>query len=180
MVENVELSKLLSLVLRHQPGYIGLSLNEQGWANVEVLIEKLNQKGVQVTFEMLQLLVLQNDKKRFSFNEDESLIRANQGHSIQVDLGLQPVSPPQILFHGTVAKFCTAIRQYGLAKMDRQFVHLSANTATAIVVAKRRGQPVVLEIAAGEMHNSGYIFYLSKNGVWLTDNVPVTFIKFPQ
>jgi putative RNA 2'-phosphotransferase len=173
------ISKLLSLVLRHQPGHIGLTLNENGWANVTVLIEKINATGNNIDFALLQKVVDENDKKRFTFNEDKTLIRASQGHSIEVELELKEVMPPDFLYHGTVAKSLTAIRSEGLKKMSRQHVHLSKDKETAIKVGSRRGVPIILTIQAGVMHAAGYIFYLSANEVWLTDEVPAIYLQIP-
>jgi putative RNA 2'-phosphotransferase len=172
------LSKLLSLVLRHQPEHIGLTLNENGWANVEELIEKVNSKGNSIDFVLLQTVVDTNDKKRFTFNEDKTLIRASQGHSIEVELNLKEQRPPQFLYHGTVQKFLEAIKKEGLQKMSRQHVHLSKDKETAVKVASRRGVPVILIVLAAEMHTDGYPFYLSENGVWLTNEVPVKYINY--
>ncbi len=172
------ISKLLSLVLRHQPEHIGLSLNENGWANVAELMERINTTGNAINFVLLQTVLDTNDKKRFTFNEDKTMIRASQGHSIEVELDLKAVTPPQYLYHGTVAKYLDAIRSEGLKKMSRQHVHLSSDKETAIKVGSRRGTPVILTINAGAMHAAGLIFYLSANNVWLTDVVPVQYIEF--
>jgi putative RNA 2'-phosphotransferase len=173
------ISKLLSLVLRHQPENLGLTLNENGWANVNELIEKINTKGNNIDFAMLQIVVDTNDKKRFIFNEDKTMIRANQGHSIEVELDLKEVVPPDFLYHGTVLKFLEAIKKDGLKKMSRQHVHLSKEVQTATIVASRRGVPVILTVNAMVMHTEGFKFYLSENGVWLTDEVPSKYIELP-
>jgi putative RNA 2'-phosphotransferase len=173
------ISKLLSLVLRHQPQHIGLTLNENGWASVTVLIEKINATGNTIDFALLQKVVDENDKKRFTFNEDKTMIRASQGHSIEVELDLKEVTPPDFLYHGTVAKNLTAIRSEGLKKMSRQHVHLSKDKETAIKVGSRRGAPVILTIQAGAMHAAGYTFYLSANEVWLTNEVPGIYLQIP-
>jgi putative RNA 2'-phosphotransferase len=172
------ISKLLSLVLRHEPEHIGLTLDEQGWAKVPELITKVNQKGLHLDFATLQIVVDTNDKKRFAFNEDKSLIRANQGHSIEVDLKLTQQIPPSILFHGTVEKNVLQIKQHGLQKMNRHHVHLTANEETAFKVGQRHGKPVILTIQAMVMHEQQYIFYVSGNAVWLTDHVPIDFISW--
>jgi putative RNA 2'-phosphotransferase len=172
------ISKLLSLVLRHQPEHIGLTLNEDGWASVTVLIEKINAAGNTIDFTLLQKVVDENDKKRFTFNEDKTMIRASQGHSIEVELDLKKITPPEYLYHGTVAKYLAAIRSEGLKKMSRQHVHLSKDKETAIKVGSRRGKPIILTINAGSMHEAGLPFYLSANEVWLTDEVPVQYIEF--
>jgi putative RNA 2'-phosphotransferase len=172
------ISKLLSLVLRHQPEKLGLVLNENGWANVADLIEKMNANAMQINLQTLQTVVEQNDKKRFTFNEDKTMIRASQGHSIEVELNLEVALPPSFLYHGTVAKNLDAIRKQGLQKMSRQHVHLSMDKETAIKVGSRRGTPVILTVLASDMQNEGFIFYLSANNVWLTDKVPPNFIEF--
>jgi putative RNA 2'-phosphotransferase len=172
------ISKLLSLVLRHQPEDIGLTLDEQGWAKVPELIAKVNQKGLHLDFATLQIIVDTNDKKRFAFNEDKSLIRANQGHSIEIDLQLTQQVPPAILFHGTAEKNISLIKQHGLQKMNRHHVHLTANEETAFKVGQRHGKPIILSIQAMTMHEQEYIFYVSGNGVWLTDRVPIDFISW--
>ncbi len=172
------ISKLLSLVLRHQPEHIGISLNENGWASVNELIEKINANGNTINFELLQTVVDTNDKKRFTFNDNKTMIRASQGHSIEVELDLKVAAPPQYLYHGTVAKYLDAIRSEGLKKMSRQQAHLSKDKETAIKVGSRRGTPVILTINAGAMHAAGLIFYLSANEVWLTNEVPAKYIQF--
>jgi putative RNA 2'-phosphotransferase len=171
-----QISKLMSLVLRHKPETIGLQLNENGWANVQELILKINNTGTHVNFDVICAVVDTNDKKRFSFNEDKTMIRANQGHSIDVDLDLKPVTPPKILYHGTAEKFIESIFKEGLKKQQRQHVHLSLQKETAKAVGARHGKPVILHINATEMSAAGHIFYLSDNGVWLVDAVPVEYI----
>jgi putative RNA 2'-phosphotransferase len=172
----VRISKFLSLVLRHQPEKIGLSLDQSGWASVERLIEASSRRGFDFTPEELQNVVAGNDKKRFSLSEDGLLIRANQGHSVKVELGYAPTAPPEILYHGTAERFLTSIKQEGLIKGKRHHVHLSADVDTATKVGRRHGKPVVLRIEVGRMRQDGFIFYLSANGVWLTDCVPVQYL----
>lgn len=172
------ISKFLSLILRHSPETIGLRLDENGWTDVATLLQKLNEHGHAVTREELETVVADNDKQRFAFNEDHSRIRASQGHSVQVQLELAPQEPPELLYHGTVDKFMQSIQEQGLLKMSRQHVHLSRDKETAQKVGSRRGTPVILNIRSGEMHRDGILFYLSENGVWLTDNVPVQYIEF--
>jgi len=173
-------SKFLSLVLRHSPETIELKLDENGWADVEELIEKCNKKGSQnqMTAELLDYVVKNNDKKRFAFNEDKTKIRASQGHSISVELNLNETEPSEYLYHGTVAKFLENIKNEGLQKMSRQHVHLSKDRETAIKVGSRRGVAQILTIKSGEMFKDGFKFYLSENNVWLTDEVPVKYIEF--
>ena len=171
-----KISKYLSLLLRHQPEKIGLSLDNNGWASVA---EILNHPEINFIMVDLEEVVATNDKKRFSFNEDKTKIRANQGHSIKgIDLELEVKTPPAFLYHGTVAKFLSAIKKEGLQKMNRQHVHLSADRETAVKVGSRRGKPIILSIQSGAMHKEGYAFYLSANDVWLTDEVPSKFIVF--
>lgn len=179
-MNHKHISKFLSLVLRHRPEQIGLQLDANGWADVDELIERLNAHDTPLDFELLEEIVVTNDKQRFAFNADLTKIRASQGHSIAVDLALQPVQPPGKLYHGTVATFIDAIKVNGLQKMSRQHVHLSSDEATAIKVGSRRGKPVILTIDAAGMHADGFLFYLSENGVWLTDQVPVAYISFQQ
>jgi putative RNA 2'-phosphotransferase len=174
--EETRNSKFLSLVLRHKPEEIGLALDSEGWALVDELLTKSNQKGIPLTLDALTKVVENSDKKRFTFSDDFTRIRANQGHSIDVDLKLSSVEPPSILYHGTAEKNMASILENGLLKQARHHVHLSSNPETACTVGKRYGTPVILEIAALEMHDCGYPFFISKNEVWLTDHVPVKFI----
>jgi putative RNA 2'-phosphotransferase len=171
-------SKFLSLILRHAPDTIQLTLDENGWANVEELILKSNKHSHKFNLEQLQYVVETNDKKRFQFSDDNKKIRASQGHSIDVELNLKATTPPEILYHGTVEKFIENIKQTGLQKMNRQYVHLSKDTETATKVAMRRGKPILLHVNTKQMHEDGYVFYLSENNVWLTNEVPVKYIKF--
>jgi len=174
----VQISKFLSLVLRHQPEKIGLRLSQSGWASVEELIEASRQRGIEFTLEELQNVVASNDKKRFSLSEDGLLIRANQGHSIEVELGYAPTAPPDVLFHGTAERFMASIKKHGLIKGKRHHVHLSADIDTATKVGRRHGKPVVLKIEAGRMRQDGFVFYLSANKVWLTESVLVQYLVF--
>jgi putative RNA 2'-phosphotransferase len=177
--ETTRLSKLLSYLLRHKPEEFDVTLDENGWADVADLLAKLQAKGENVTIDILQHIVDTSNKKRFSFNEDGTKIRASQGHSVEVDLGYSQQQPPELLYHGTVHAFIDSIKKHGLVKQKRHHVHLSADERTAVIVAQRRGKPVILKIKAGEMSAAGYPFYLSDNGVWLTDTVPSAFIVFP-
>jgi putative RNA 2'-phosphotransferase len=175
----VKLSKFLSLVLRHEPESIGLRLDEQGWADVEELLRCCQAGPQPMTREELEEVVRTNDKKRFAFSPDGTKIRANQGHSIEVNLALEPREPPELLYHGTAQRHLDSIRQSGIHKGERHHVHLSLDEPTAIKVGQRHGKPVVLTIRAGEMHKKGNVFYCSDNGVWLTEHVPPEFISFP-
>jgi putative RNA 2'-phosphotransferase len=170
-------SKFLSLILRHKPEEIGINLDENGWVDVEQLIQGFNRKGYEFNFAILEEIVYTNDKNRFCFNEDFSKIRANQGHSKRVDLGLTPMVPPDILYHGTATRFWPSICKKGLIRGSRQYVHLSQERQTASKVGIRHGKLLVLLIASKSMHAKGHNFYLSKNRVWLTDHVPVEFIS---
>ena len=173
------ISKLMSLVLRHKPEHLDLTLDENGWVKVDLLLAAMQRQGLDVDRELLEEVVRDNDKQRFAFNDDRTQIRANQGHSIEVDVELEQKTPPSVLLHGTVEKFLDAIRESGLKKMSRQHVHLSADMETASKVGSRRGKPVILQIDAANMEKNGHVFYLSANGVWLTDHVPPGFITFP-
>lgn len=174
----VRISKFLSLVLRHRPEKIGLRLSDSGWASVEQLIDASRRRGVEFTLKELQNIVASNDKKRFSLSEDGLRIRANQGHSVEVDLGYAPNIPAEILYHGTADRFLASIKQQGLVKGKRHHVHLSADADVALKVGQRHGRPVVLRVEAGRMHRDGLVFYISANGVWLTEHVPVQYLGF--
>jgi len=173
-----KLSKLLSLTLRHKPETLGVTLDENGWADVKNLLGAMQGRGYGVDFSQLENMVINNDKQRFSFNADKSKIRANQGHSLKINLQLTPLKPPDFLYHGTVAKFLESIKLNGLQKRSRHHVHLSPDIATATKVGSRRGKPTILRIKSTEMHKDGYKFYCSENGVWLTDKVPAQYIDF--
>ena len=170
------ISKFISLVLRHRPEVIGLQLDENGWANVNELIQKINENGTVVDFDTINTVVEINDKKRFAFNENKTMIRANQGHSIEVQLNLNAVIPPDILYHGTAEKNIESILKEGLKKQERQHVHLSLQIDMAKAVGSRHGRPAVLHINSKAMTAAGFVFYLSDNGVWLVDYVPVEYI----
>lgn len=165
----------LSLILRHKPEQAGIKLDRHGWAKVNELIKGVSKK-YPITIDILEEIVRNDEKQRYSFNEDHTLIRANQGHSVAVDLELQPVEPPRYLFHGTAKKYQESIENIGLISKERQYVHLSSDIDTAINVGKRHGEPVVYLVNSGEMYRRGFTFYQSKNGVWLTERVPVSFI----
>lgn len=174
--EATHISKLLSLVLRHKPEAIGISLDENGWTDVAVLLEQMARNGHPLTHDQLRVIVGTNVKKRFAFNDDESQIRANQGHSVTVDLQYSQQLPPPFLYHGTATRFLDSIVAHGLTKMDRHHVHLSGDEQTAIAVGARHGKQVVLTVEAGKMATDGHAFYQSANGVWLVDHVPATYI----
>lgn len=178
--ETKRASKFLSYVLRHRPDEIGIHLDPQGWVDVVRLLERLEASGQALSQDTLFEIVRESDKQRFELSDDRSRIRARQGHSIPVDLGYRQRTPPEILYHGTVEKFLPSIRRLGLQKRERHHVHLSAEAQTAREVGARRGPPVVLIVAAGAMHAAGHRFYLSDNGVWLTDAVPSTYLTEPS
>jgi putative RNA 2'-phosphotransferase len=171
-------SKFLSYVLRHQPGAIGLNLDDEGWAELSELIELANARGHELSSELIKEVVATNDKKRFSLSDDGSKIRASQGHSVIIELGLPAVKPPEVLYHGTATRFLESIREKGLISGSRQHVHLSAERGTAPDVGRRHGKPTVLIVKSFEMHVAGKEFFLSENGVWLTRFVPVEFLLF--
>lgn len=171
-----EMGKFLCLILRHKPEAIDITLDEHGWANVNELINGINQQH-DFNMVMLEKIVSTDNKQRYSFNEDKTKIRANQGHSVDVDVELEEVKPPEILWHGTGRKYLDSIMKDGLIPKSRLYVHLSDNYGTAINVGKRHGDPVVLDVWAGEMYRNGYKFYKSKNGVWLVKHVPVDYLS---
>lgn len=171
-----DVSKFMSLILRHKPEAIGISLDEHGWANVEELIAGI-AKNNEFNMEILEEIVRTDEKQRYSFNDDKTLIRANQGHSIPVDVELEEKEPPEILWHGTGEKFVAAIDAEGLISKSRLYVHLSKDEDTAIKVGARHGKPVIYNVLAKQMYEDGYKFYLSVNGVWLTKDVPVKYLK---
>ena len=171
-----EVSKYISLILRHKPETIGISLDEHGWANVDELIAGI-QKSFDITPEMLDDIVRTDSKHRYSFNEDKSLIRANQGHSIPVDVELEEKIPPELLWHGTGEKYIDSIDKQGLIPKSRLYVHLSNDEKTARVVGTRHGIPVLYQVKAKQMYEDGYKFYLSVNGVWLTPEVPLKYLE---
>lgn len=174
---TVKVSKYLSRHLRHQPERIGLSLDQGGWVEIEALIAAASAHGFRFTRAELDHVVATNDKRRFAV--EGTRIRARQGHTVEVDLGLPAATPPPYLYHGTVARNLEAIRTEGLRPMDRHAVHLSADRETATRVGARRGRPVVLSVDAGAMHRDGHVFHLSENGVWLTGAVPSRYLRFP-
>lgn len=177
MSKTDKLSVFISLILRHQPGAAGIQLDEHGWADVSELIAGINAAGRTIDMEILEEIVRTDEKGRYSFNEDKTLIRANQGHSIPVDVELQEKMPPEFLYHGTAERFLESILAQGLKPMSRLYVHLSKDTETAVKVGKRHGKPVVLKVRSGEMHRAGFKFYLSENGVWLVSHVPVNYLE---
>ncbi|MBD5497333.1 MAG: RNA 2'-phosphotransferase [Lachnospiraceae bacterium] len=177
MGKSDKLSVFISLVLRHKPEAAGIRLDEHGWANVEELLEGINNTGRQINMDILEEIVRTDSKQRYSFNSNKTLIRANQGHSVPVDVELEERQPPQYLYHGTAERFLDAIMAEGLKPMSRLYVHLSKDEETAVKVGKRHGSPVVLKVRAEEMYHDGNKFYLSQNGVWLTKYVDRKYIE---
>jgi putative RNA 2'-phosphotransferase len=175
----VSTSKFLSLVLRHKPEEIGLILDARGWVDIDELVGLASVRGKSLSRSIVEEVVATNEKRRFVISDDGTRIRANQGHSVSVDLGLTPQVPPSTLFHGTATRFIRSIRQEGLRRGNRLHVHLSADEATAMKVGSRHGTPIVLPIDAGAMYEQCHGFYRSENEVWLTEHVPSRFIAFP-
>ena len=169
-------SKFLSLILRHKPQLIGLQLDEHGWAEVDDLIRRVNRKRP-LDRTTLEQIVAQDEKQRYSFSADGKLIRANQGHSIPVDVELAELEPPKILYHGTGERFAASIRAQGLLKKSRLYVHLSSDVETATKVGQRHGKPKIFLVESGRMFADGYKFFRSVNGVWLTEHVPAKYLK---
>lgn len=171
-----KISKYISMVLRHKPEAIGITLDAHGWADVDALIQGI-AKDYEFNRAILEEIVRTDSKQRYSFNEDGTKIRANQGHSVAVDLELEPVEPPRILWHGTAEKSVASIDEVGLEPRNRMYVHLSPDRETAVKVGSRHGNPVVYKVKAVEMYQNGYQFYRSVNGVWLTKIVPPNFLE---
>ena len=169
-------SKFLSLVLRHKPEVIDLTLDENGWADIKELITKASAKDVILSQEIIKVVIETNDKQRFTYNDVKSKIRANQGHSIKIDIDLESVEPPSLLYHGTAKRNIDSILEKGIDKRNRQHVHLSNEIETAKNVGSRHGKPIILIIDASQMHRDGIKFYLSKNKVWLTEFVDAKYI----
>lgn len=175
-IDQVRLSKFLSFVLRHKPDEIGLALDAEGWADVGELIAKADAAGTKFGRDDLLHVVATSDKKRFSVSPDGQRIRAAQGHSVSIELGLPPLEPPPVLFHGTATRFVEAIQSEGLRPQARQQVHLSADETTAERVGQRHGKPYIFKIDTAAMYAQGFKFYRADNGVWLTDVVPPEFL----
>jgi len=171
------ISKRMSYWLRHQPERAGLTLDEHGWVEVPELIEAFNQHGQSVDRDILNEVVATNDKKRFEFDDKGQRIRARQGHSVSIELGYEPTEPPEWLFHGTASRNIESIEEKGLHKAGRHHVHLSTDTSLMLEVARRHGRPVLVKVAAGKMHAEGFEFFLTGNGVWLTDAVPPEYLE---
>lgn len=175
--QMVRTSKFLSLVLRHQPDAVGITVDAHGWAEVGALLRGMTDAGVPCDLQALREIVRTDEKQRYTFNEDGTKIRASQGHSFPVDLGLTQTDPPQVLWHGTATRFLKCIMQEGLKPMSRQYVHLSPDAETAYRVGIRHGKPVILQVDALRMVQDGMKFYRAENGVWLTDAVPPQYLQ---
>ena len=171
-------SRFLSLVLRHRPETIGVELDEEGWVDIDALLTGCARTGNRLSRKELEEIVETNDKKRFVI--EGGRIRANQGHSVEIDLGLEPTEPPEVLYHGTVKRFLPSIQENGIVKGERQHVHLSGDSETATKVGSRRGKPIILKIDTAAMVKKGHQFFLSENGVWLTDHVPTDCIYWEE
>ena len=174
-MDYTKVSRFICLVLRHKPEEIGITLDDYGWANVKELIEGVSKK-YPITTDILEDIVRMDEKQRYSFNDDHTKIRANQGHSIPVDVELEVVKPPEYLWHGTGYKYIESIDKTGLIPKSRLYVHLSKDFDTALSVGERHGIPVIYRVHRGKMYRDGFIFRKSMNGVWLVDNVPVDYL----
>jgi putative RNA 2'-phosphotransferase len=174
---TIATSKLLSYVLRHRPDSIGLQLDANGWAHVDELLQRLAEHGKPVARDLLDRVVAENDKQRFVFDTARTRIRASQGHSIDVELGLEPVEPPDVLYHGTASRFVTSILATGLRPGSRRHVHLSGEVDTARRVGTRHGVPVILRMDTARMRADGVTFYRSDNGVWLAGPVAPRYLR---
>lgn len=172
-----KMSRVLSLVLRHDPHSIGLSLDDDGWGLIDDLIVGLRKDGKKISREIIERVVETSDQKRFTISEDGLMIRANEGHSVSINMEMVEKEPPTWLFHGTSAAAMELIEKEGLNKKEREFVHLTSDQASARKIAERKGKPVVVEIASKLMHKYDHVFYLADNGVWLTDHVPPDYLN---
>lgn len=176
MVNKVSASKFLSLLLRHKPEEVGLVLDPDGWAEIDQIVERTSSGKIPLTRSLIEELTRTSEKQRFKISEDGTKIRANQGHSVKVELGLVAAVPPEVLYHGTATRFLESILAEGLKSGNRNHVHLSRDSETAVRVGQRHGKPVVLEVLSGTMHREGASFFLSENGVWLTESVQAKFL----
>ena len=173
-----DISRYISLILRHKPEVIGIKLDEHGWADVQQLISGIKKtRNKSFNMDMLEEIVQTDNKQRYSFNDDKTLIRANQGHSVKVDVELEEKTPPEFLWHGTGEKYVQSIDSVGLIPKGRLYVHLSKDENTALNVGKRHGKPVIYKVLSGQMSKDGFRFCLSKNGVWLIKEVPVRYLQ---
>ncbi|HBG8638493.1 TPA: RNA 2'-phosphotransferase [Clostridioides difficile] len=177
MSKKDKLSIFISLILRHKPEIIGIKLDDYGYADVNKLIEKINNTGRNINIEILEQIVKEDNKQRYSFNKDRSNIRANQGHSINVNVELRELEPPRFLYHGTATRFLDNIKKEGIISKSRLYVHLSNDIDTAVHVGKRHGISIVLKINTGKMYENGYKFYLSENNIWLCEYIPFKYVE---
>ncbi len=177
MTNKTNLSRFIALILRHKPEAVGITLDEHGWASVSELLSGINASGNEIDMQTLEEIVAEDEKQRYSFNADKTKIRANQGHSVNVEVELKNAEPPEILFHGTGEKYVASIKSEGLKPKSRLYVHLSKDRETAVKVGSRHGKPFVFEVNSGEMSRNGYEFFLSENGVWLTKIVPAEYLR---
>ncbi len=176
-MDKTKLSKFIALILRHEPSAAGITLDEHGWADVSQLINGMNNNNHPIDMKTLEEIVHEDNKQRYSFNQDKTKIRANQGHSINVDVELKKATPPETLYHGTAERFAGLIWSSGLKPQSRLYVHLSKDVESAVKVGTRHGKPYIFTVNTGEMARRGYEFFLSENGVWLTKSVPVEFLQ---
>ena len=174
---RINISKLMAKALRHRPDVLGIVVDEHGWTDVNDMIDAIRKKYQGFNLETLECIVEESEKKRYSFNENHTKIRANQGHSLPVDVELKIAAPPDVLYHGTARKNIETISAEGIKRMNRLYVHLSADIPTALNVGSRHGAPVVFEVDSRQMNRDGYQFYLSENGVWLSEFVPSQYIR---
>lgn len=172
----VKLSRYISMLLRHKPEAAGITLDKNGWADVDELIRGICRTRY-IDRKMLEKIVAEDEKQRYSFSSDKTRIRANQGHSVDVDVELEEKEPPEILWHGSAEQFGNSIDCSGILPKSRQYVHLSSDRETAVKVGSRHGAPIVYTVRSGKMFKDGYRFFLSANGVWLTKRVPVDYIE---
>jgi putative RNA 2'-phosphotransferase len=175
--QRTRASKFLSKHLHHDPAGLGLTLEAGGWVAVDALLDGCRGAGTPLSRDELAEIVADSDKRRFAFDETGTHIRANQGHSVEIDLQLESAEPPAVLYHGTGADTVPVVLRDGLRKMRRHHVHLSPDVETATRVGARHGRPVVLAVDAAAMTRAGHRFYVSANGVWLTDEVPPAFLR---
>ena len=173
------LSKYISLLLRHDPGAAGLTLDAHGWVRVRDLCAALEERHQRLDLDLIEHMMATSDKPRWELSPDQKYIRALHGHSVALEFDYAPAAPPEVLFHGTVRKFLEPIREQGLIPGERQFVHLAETTSAAAEVARRRGRPVILHVDAARMTADGHAFYHTASGIWLTAHVPPTYLTIP-